>query len=99
MAKLVVGDPLTPFPLPDPATPLVQHPLPQLEEWLRSLGARQRAAHAPQWDLHQAQWSALLELEVEELKVSWLQDGRQTVRHFSYGLSRADVEAAIMLGP
>jgi hypothetical protein len=27
------------------------------------------------------------------------QDGQRRVRHFSYGLSRADVEAAILAGP
>jgi hypothetical protein len=85
--------------LPDPSTPLVQHPLPQLEDWLRQLGARQRAAHGYQWDLHQQHWSALLELEVEDLRVSWLQEGQQTVRQFPYGLPRADVEAAILAGP
>ena len=85
--------------LPSSQTPLYHHPLPQLEAWLEILGAHQRSSHSCQWDLHQPQWSALLELEVEELKVSWLQDGHQTVRHFPYGLSRADVEAAILAGP
>jgi len=85
--------------LPDPSTPLVQHPLPQLEAWLRLLGARQRSAHGCQWDLHRPHWSALLELEVEDLRVSWLEDGQQTVRQFPYGLPRADVEAAILAGP
>jgi len=85
--------------LPPPETPLVHHPLPLLEAWLRGFGARQRGTHSTQWDLHQPQWSALLELDVEELRVSWLQDGRQSLRHFPYGLSRADVEAAILAGP
>jgi Protein of unknown function (DUF3143) len=85
--------------LPERDTPLYNHPLPLLEAWLRTMGGRQRAPHSCQWDLHQPQWSALLELEVEELKVSWLHDGRQSVRHFPYGLSRADVEAAILAGP
>jgi hypothetical protein len=99
MAVMVVGDPMSEAPLPDPSTPLVQHPLPQLEAWLRQLGARQRATHGCQWDLHQQHWSALLELEVEDLRVSWLEDGQQTVRQFPYGLPRADVEAAILAGP
>lgn len=85
--------------LPPPGTPLYHHPLPLLEAWLRGMGARQRGAHSTQWDLHQPQWSALLELDVEDLKVSWLQDGRQSLRQFPYGLSRADVEAAILAGP
>jgi hypothetical protein len=85
--------------LPAPQTPLYHHPLPVLEAWLRGLGGRQRGHHSSQWDLHQPQWSALLELDAEELRVSWLQDGRQSVRQFPYGLSRADVEAAILAGP
>ncbi|MEB3275823.1 MAG: DUF3143 domain-containing protein [Cyanobacteriota bacterium] len=85
--------------LPPPETPLYNHPLPLLEAWLRALGARQRGAHSSQWDLHQPQWSALLELDVEDLKVSWLQDGRQSLRQFPYGLSRMDAEAAILAGP
>lgn len=99
MALMVAGDPLSEVPLPNASTPLVQHSLPQLEAWLRQLGARQRVHHGPQWDLHQQNWSALLELEVEDLRVSWLQDGHQTVRHFPYGLPRADLQAAILAGP
>jgi len=36
---------------------------------------------------------------VEDLKVSWEQGGSVTVRLFPYGLSRADVESAILAGP
>jgi hypothetical protein len=85
--------------LPPASTPLYNHALPQLEAWLLGLGARQRGAHSCQWDLHQAQWSALLELDVEDISVSWLADGHQSVRQFPYGLSRLDVEAAILAGP
>jgi hypothetical protein len=86
--------------LPAEATPLYNHPLPALENWLQQLGARQQGgAHAAIWDLDRPQWSARIELEVEELRVSWHQQGRSCVRHFPYGLSRADVEAAILAGP
>jgi hypothetical protein len=51
------------------------------------------------WDLHRPQWSALIELDVEDLRVSWHQDGMTTVRQFPYGLTRADVESAILAGP
>jgi hypothetical protein len=84
---------------PTPDTPLYHHPLPQLEDWLRGLGAHQQRSHLSRWDLHRPQWSAQIELEVEELKVSWQRDGHETLRHFPYGLSRADVEAAILAGP
>jgi hypothetical protein len=85
--------------LPDRETPLYNHSLPDLENWLRDLGALQQGPHASIWDLHLPQWSAQLELESEELKVSWHHEGRSSVRHFPYGLSRADVEAAILAGP
>ena len=104
MAQLVAGDTMSDAAMSDAAlppsqTPLYHHALAQLELWLAGLGAHQRGSHSSLWDLHQPQWSALLELEVEELKVSWLQDGQQSVRHFPYGLSRADAEAAILAGP
>jgi hypothetical protein len=85
--------------LPAPETPLYHHPLPALEAWLGQLGAQQQGAHASVWDLRQPEWSARIELEIEELKVSWQHAGQNSVRHFPYGLSRADVEAAILAGP
>jgi len=85
--------------LPSLQTPLYNHPLPALKQWLSELGASRDKADPCRWDLHHTAWSALIELEIEELKVSWHQEGRSTVRLFSYGLSRADVEAAILAGP
>ncbi|MCP9889174.1 DUF3143 domain-containing protein [Cyanobium sp. ATX 6A2] len=85
--------------LPSPDTPLYHHPLPALESWLRQLGAVQERSDPCLWDLHRPEWSARIELEVEELKVSWHADGRHCERHFPYGLSRADTEAAILAGP
>ena len=85
--------------LPAATTPLYHHPLPALELWLRELGARQQGAHGVIWDLHRAEWSAQIELEIEELAVRWHHDGQRSERHFPYGLSRADVEAAILAGP
>ncbi|MCF8142237.1 MAG: DUF3143 domain-containing protein [Cyanobium usitatum Tobar12.5m-G36] len=49
--------------------------------------------------MHRPEWSAQIELEVDELKVSWHSDGQVCVRHFPYGLSRADAEAVILAGP
>ncbi len=85
--------------LPPPQTPLYNHPLPALEQWLQGLGGTRHRTDPTFWDLHRPHWSALIELEIEELKVSWLQEGRSTVRLFPYGLSRADVESAILAGP
>jgi hypothetical protein len=87
--------------LPSPQAPLYNHPLPALELWLRQLGAVQRGANSCLWDLQRPDWSAEIELAVEELSVRWLPAvaGRRVERHFPYGFSRADVEAAILAGP
>lgn len=85
--------------LPPLQTPLYNHPLPALEQWLRQLGASPSRSDRSSWDLHQPQWSALIELAVEDIRVTWHQDGRSTVRLFPYGLTRADVESAILAGP
>jgi hypothetical protein len=85
--------------LPSARTPLYHHPLPALEHWLRGLGAVQQPGNLCLWDLQGPSWTAELELEVEELRVSWHQQGRTVARHFPYGLSRADAEAAILAGP
>ena len=86
-------------PLPSPQAPLYNHPLPALEQWLRELGAVQRSAHSCFWDLQLGSWSAEIELEVEEISVRWLSGSTPVERHFPYGFSRADVEAAILAGP
>jgi hypothetical protein len=85
--------------LPAGHTPLYNHPLPLLELWLRQLGAVQQRANPCVWDLHRPEWSARIELAVEELSVAWHADGQTRLRSFPYGLSRADAEAAILAGP
>ena len=90
--------------LPPAQAPLYNHPLPALEAWLIQLGAVQRGANSCLWDLQHPNWTAEIELEVEELSVRWQAgsgsgaDG-SVERHFPYGFSRADVEAAILAGP
>lgn len=85
--------------LPPERTPLYNHPLPALEAWLHQLGARPEGPHAVHWDLHRPEWSARITLESEDLAVSWHGEGRESQRRFPYGLTRADVEAAILAGP
>jgi len=85
--------------LPDPATPLYNHSLPALEQWLRELGATQRRRTPCLWDLPHGDWSAEVELDVDDLSVRWQQGGQRSARQFPYGLSRSDVEAAILAGP
>ena len=85
--------------LPAPQTPLDNHPQPVRQQWLRQLGAAQQRANPCVWDLHRPEWSARIELAVEELSVAWHADGQTRLRSFPYGLSRADAEAAILAGP
>jgi hypothetical protein len=66
---------------------------------LEDLGASQQHRHSPLWNLEQPGWTALIELKEAELRVTWLQGGEPCQRTFSYGLSRADVQAAILAGP
>jgi hypothetical protein len=75
-----------------------------LEQWLRELGAVQRSTNSCLWVLTRSGWTAEIELDIEELSVRWQASpasvGPATVeRHFPYGFSRADVEAAILAGP
>jgi hypothetical protein len=51
------------------------------------------------WDLQLGGWNAQIELEVEELSIRWQSREAPVERHFPYGFSRADVEAAILAGP
>ena len=59
----------------------------------------QQGPHSCLWCLAQPSWIAELELGVEELSVRWQVAEGHVVRHFPYGFSRADVEAAILAGP
>ena len=85
--------------LPPPPTPLYHHPLPSLEAWLEGLGARQAHRHSPLWTLDQPEWSAEIELRQAELQVRWLRGDERCQRTFSYGLTRDDVQSAILAGP
>ena len=85
--------------LPSAEIPLYSHPLPALEEWLRSSGFTRSEEDVCLWTLERPQWTAQLLLQSDGLVISWSQEGTSTERAFSYGLSRADVEAAILAGP
>lgn len=87
-------------PLPPPSTPLNQHSLRALEEWLESLGATPTDGDRSRWNLINPSWSAELRLEREDLVVVW-QTGEpgSTPCSLPYGLSRLDVTAAIQAGP
>ncbi|QEY33100.1 DUF3143 domain-containing protein [Synechococcus sp. RSCCF101] len=85
--------------LPSSSTPLYHHSLPALEQWLERLGARRDPGNPCLWGLQRERWRATIELDVEDLRVEWRQGEQRNQRLFPYGLSRADVEAAIQAGP
>jgi len=87
---------------PSADTPLYNHPLPIIEEWLENLGCQQDSEELHCWSIQNPEWQAEITLEVEEIKVSYLnagEGGRDLSRSFPYSLSREDVEAAVFSGP
>ncbi|MBE9166267.1 DUF3143 domain-containing protein [Pleurocapsales cyanobacterium LEGE 06147] len=88
--------------LPDPQTPLYNHPLPKIEQWLTSLGCQQNQEHLHCWHLEKFNWQAEIYLETEELIVCYLgagERGKDLTRSFKYSLTRQDIEAAVFSGP
>ena len=88
--------------LPNSDTPLYNHPLPEIENWLLDLGCQQDREQLNCWSIARPTWQAELCLEVDELSVRYLKAGegmRDIVRSFKYSLSRADIEAAVFSGP
>jgi hypothetical protein len=85
-----------------PETPLYNHPLPAIEDWLRSLGCQQDSDELNHWTIHRNDWQADLWMEIDCFVVSYHQaaeDGSNLERSFKYSLSRQDVESAIFAGP
>ena len=90
------------MPLPTADTPLYNHPLPDIEQWLTQMGCEQDQEQLHCWRVEQTDWRAELYLEVEELTVNYLragESGRDIQRSFKYSLSRQDVEDAVLAGP
>jgi hypothetical protein len=93
-------------------TPLYNHPLPEIEQWLMSMGCEQDTSELHCWHITNADWRAELCLDIEELTVRYAKstDLRQTTpptsadyqgiyRTFKYSLSRQDIENAVFAGP
>lgn len=88
--------------LPSADTPLYNHPLPNIEQWLASQGCQQDSAQLHCWHIHKSQWQAEVCLEVDQITVRYLQAGEQgqdIQRAFKYSLSRQDIEQAVFSGP
>ena len=87
-------------PLPPPTTPLNQHSLRALEEWLHGLEANRSMAIAAAglWSMRPGPLSCAWNVRI------WLWSGRGLTTRLPrcslpYGLSRLDVNAAIEAGP
>ena len=85
-----------------PNTPLYNHPLPEIEKWLRSFGCQQDPQKLNCWYVKKPTWEAKISLEIEELIVCYFHagaDGSDIKRSFRYSLSRQDIEEAVFSGP
>jgi hypothetical protein len=87
--------------LPSSDTPLYNHPLPQIEQWLKNHGCQQDRQQLHCWHLQQPNWQAELWLDVDQLIVRYVQagEGQDIQRCFKYSLSRRDIEQAVFSGP
>jgi hypothetical protein len=90
------------MPLPSPETPLYNHPLPAIEQWLKSQGCEQNGDDVHCWHIHRPSWKAELCMDIDQLVVRYFDFGdgdRFIQRAFKYSLSRQDIEAAVFAGP
>lgn len=88
--------------LPTAETPLYNHPLPDIEQWLRDQGCQQDAEDLHCWHLQKPAWQADLMLDIDALVVRYIKadsTGEDIQRVFKYSLSRQDLEKAIFAGP
>ena len=82
-------------------TPLYNHPLPQIEQWLENRGCQQDSKLLHLWRIQKPAWEAEIWLDVEEITVRYINAGEKqedVQRSFKYSLSRQDVEEAIFCG-
>ena len=100
--------------LPTDDTPLYNHPLPEIEQWLISMGCEQDDSELHCWHITRPDWRAELSLDIEELTVRYhssntsssesqqgskMAPGQSIYRTFKYSLSRQDIENAVFAGP
>lgn len=88
--------------LPSSDTPLYNHPLPEIEQWLIAQGCQQSEADVHCWHVQRSTWQAELCLDIEQMNVRYFNFGegdRVVQRSFKYSLTRRDIEDAIFSGP
>jgi len=88
--------------LPSADTPLYNHPLPQIEQWLKDQGCQQDQKQLHCWRIQRPNWEAELWLDIDQLTIRYIDAeaiGQDIQRSFKYSLSRKDVEQAVFSGP
>jgi Protein of unknown function (DUF3143) len=83
-------------------TPLYNHPLPQIEQWLTNQGCQQDEKELHCWRISRSTWEAELWLDIEQIVVRYInagENGQDVLRSFKYSLSRRDIEQAVFSGP
>jgi len=89
--------------LPKADTPLYNHTLPTIEDWLRDQGCDRDRDNLHCWYLDHSSWKAEICLETEELTVRYFDTAdtsqNNLSRSFKYSLSREDIEEAVFSGP
>lgn len=88
--------------LPTPDTPLYNHPLPEIENWLKAKGCHQDLDELNHWHLKQTDWTADIWLDIDQITVRYsdMKQGTPSIqRSFKYSLSRQDIEDAVFSGP
>ena len=85
--------------LPPEQTPLNQHSLIAIELWLQELGAEPSNNDPSVWNLEMSKWRAEIKMERDNLLIAWDQAGKKRHCGFPYGLSRFDIQSAILQGP
>jgi hypothetical protein len=88
--------------LPTPQTPLYNHRLPEIEQWLKSQGCKQDPHDLHLWRVDRPTWTAELWLDTEELTILYVgktAEHQKIQRTFKYSLSRQDIEDAVFSGP
>ncbi|MDC0832614.1 DUF3143 domain-containing protein [Geitlerinema sp. CS-897] len=86
---------------PPATTPLYNHPLPDIEDWLRTQGCQQDRDELNHWWVDRQTWRAEIWLDIDQLVVCYRKpdDEEDIQRSFKYSLSRQDVENAVFGGP
>ncbi|MGB3507986.1 MAG: DUF3143 domain-containing protein [Microcoleaceae cyanobacterium] len=88
--------------IPNPDTPLYNHTLPTIEQWLKEMGCQQNSEQLHCWLVKRPNWKAELLLDIDQLTVRYVEAGIDRTdiqRSFKYSLSRRDLEEAIFSGP